>query len=258
MTTGSDDAGTAIHAAFLWLASERRSWHEISDAWRANPAAPVFEDVARWTARGYARSIALFFAEQDDPDGPSLRQWVSGDDADTLASLRTRSHELARSIAAFEGEGPLAQGELFKALDALIDAGVELANRHFAERGLATIERPTRRFYPNGMMRRPWLAADWRPCLFPASADIERAGEIWPFLDYISEREHGAIVGAMDTLIERLNDRDQRTRRSPIRSLLEELELPDSDACVQLVKDQLFARGLDWRPDPPPLPPPVD
>ena len=267
--------GRLMQAELSWLASERRCWDEVSDAWRANPAASVFEDVSRWTARSYVRSLALCVADLNDPARPLLRSLVTRArkggskrlealedgaraDAKALERLSRRLRSLADDVLVFSDEEPIARSDVFKEVDAVLDELFVLANRYLGALEIEPVRRPSRRFYPNGIMRRPWLGPSWRPCLFPARADLERAGEFWPVLDFLSQHDHAAIVGNMSRIIDLLEDRSVWLRPSPIRSVLDELGLPSTDPCLQLVRDQLFAFGMDWRPDPPPIPPPVD
>lgn len=269
------ELGGLLWAELKWLASERRSWDEVSDAWRANPAADVFEDVVRWTARGYARSVALCFADMDDGAQPLLRRLIqqaadgmtpslrslaedAPKDLDDLARLARRVRVMADDVVAYQIDGLMARDTLFEDLNGFLDDLFALGNRYLVALGRDAVGRPSRRFYPNGIMRRPWLAPSWRPSLFPARADLERAGEFWPIIDFLSEHDHAAIVASMDKIVERLRDRSVWIRPSPIRSVLDELGLPSKDPCLQLVRDKLFEHGMDWRPTPPPIPPPID
>lgn len=94
--------------------------------------------------------------------------------------------------------------------------------------------------------RRPWERARWRKAAWPPDI-VERIGEFRLTFDTLKREEYVALFRARHRIAERFSTAwkwDEPTD-SPIRTTLEALGLPSSDAAVMWVRDRLLQRDRE-------------
>lgn len=103
-----------------------------------------------------------------------------------------------------------------------------------------------RQFDETLFYRRPWERARWRKASWPPDI-VERVGEICRTLDTLKRTEYLSLCRARHRIAEQFKAGwkwDEPTV-SPIRTTLEALGLPSSDAAVMWVRDRLLQRDRE-------------
>lgn len=103
-----------------------------------------------------------------------------------------------------------------------------------------------RQFDESLFFRRPWERARWKKASWPPGI-VQRTGEFRQTFDALKREEYVALFRARHRIADRFGmvwKQDEPTA-SPIRTTLEALKLPSSDAAVMWVRDRLLQRDRE-------------
>lgn len=125
-----------------------------------------------------------------------------------------------------------------------------LANRVLKALAWPAIGAGTRQYIYEAGLRHPWMAPAWPEATWPHGV-VERIGEHFPLVDRLRVDDYDRLrAGCAEVLTSLRSDLHRMDAPgSPIREVLREHGLPDSDAAVQYIKDEQAGKGLDWRHD---------
>jgi hypothetical protein len=103
-----------------------------------------------------------------------------------------------------------------------------------------------RQFDETLFFRRPWERARWKKASWPPDI-VERVGEFRRTFDTLKRSEYLALCRARHKIAQRLQTawKWDAPTDSPIRTTLEALALPSSDAAVMWVRDRLLQRDRE-------------